>query len=106
VYQARRKHDHCPTIGEQENKNKTVYVILSADNTSIPVNDHEVSPHKGEEGEEKECQENLEVQPSKHGDPESMLPNGSEVRPQNELVTKYEAIMTRSRAKKNTSIMF
>jgi hypothetical protein len=59
-----------------------VYVILSGDNTSIPVNDHEVSPHEGEEEEEKECQENLEVQPSKHGDPKSMIPNGSEVRPQ------------------------
>jgi hypothetical protein len=62
-----------------------IYVILSADNTSIPVNDHEVSPH--EEEEEKECQENLEVQPSKHGDPKSMIPNGSELRPQKDLVT-------------------
>jgi hypothetical protein len=55
---------------------------------------------KGEEGKEKEFQENLEVQPSKHRNPENVLPNGSEVRPQNKLVTKYEGIMTRSQTKK------
>jgi hypothetical protein len=55
---------------------------------------------KGEEGKEKKFQENLEVQPSKHRNPENVLPNGSEVRPQNKLVTKYEGIMTRSQTKK------
>jgi ribosome-binding protein aMBF1 (putative translation factor) len=62
--------------------------------------------HEGKGKEEKEYQENLEVQPSKHGDPESMIPNGSEERPQKDLVTKYEEIIKRSRAKKNTYVMF
>jgi hypothetical protein len=61
--------------------------VLSADHTSILVDDHEVLRHKVNDHEvspqeEKECQENLEVQPSKHRDPESMIPNVSEVRPQ------------------------
>jgi hypothetical protein len=82
VYQVRWKHDRCPKEtggGLTTREINYVYVILSADNTSIPVNDHEVSPHEGEGNKEKECQENLEVQPSKHGDPESMILNGSEV---------------------------
>jgi hypothetical protein len=58
-----------------------------------------------EEGTGKEFQGNLEVQPSKHRNPENVLPNGSEVRPQNELVTKYEGIMTRSQTKKTTLVM-
>jgi hypothetical protein len=98
----------------------SVYVILSADNTSIPVNDHEVlrhevTDHEVSRHEEKECQDNLEVQLSNPEGPEGLVPNVSEVkklkyssqvRPQQDLAPTYERIMTRSRVKNNTSVMF
>jgi hypothetical protein len=54
VYQTRRKHDHCPQLVKEENKN--VYEILTAESTLISVNDHEVLSRKGRKGEEKEFQ--------------------------------------------------
>jgi hypothetical protein len=120
-----RKYPPEPGGGLTTRGINSVYLILSGDTTSITVNDHEVlrlkvndhevSRHKEKENEEKECHDNLEVQPSNPEGPEGLIPYVSEVkklkyssqvRPQKDLVPTYERIMTRSRVTNNTSVMF
>jgi hypothetical protein len=108
-----RKYPPEPGGGLTTRGINSVYVILSADNMLIPVDNHEVRRHEETDHEvstrrreKKECQENPEVHPSKSGNPKNMIPNISGVRTQKDLVTEHKGIMTRSRAKKNTSVMF